>query len=106
MGKLLEIAASGGAVAITRYGRVRAVLLSADQYGAMAKNEDSDLDRLTREFNQRVVRMNTPGARRAAEALLESTPQELGGAAVSAASRGRGTRAGAGRNSARRVAAG
>jgi len=106
MGKLLEIAASGGAVAITRYGRVRAVLLSADQYGAMAKNEDSDLDRLTREFNQRVVRMNTPKARRAAEALLESTPQELGGAAVSAAGRGRGTRAVAGRNSARSVAAG
>lgn len=93
-GRLSEIAIGGGAVAITRYGKVRAVLVSAEQYSAMTSSE-TDLDSLTAEFDGLVARMQTPAARRAAEALMDAGPAEIGRSAAVAAAGGRRRPAGA-----------
>lgn len=87
LGKLLD-RLSYGAVCITRHETPKAVLLSIDDYEALAGTVGRNLDDLTREFDAMLERMQTPGSRDAMMAAFGASPSELGVAARAAAKRG------------------
>jgi prevent-host-death family protein len=82
-GKILEIALQKGAVAITRHGRVRAVLMSVEAYEALQPR--AQLDALTAEFDALLERMQSPDERAAVTDVLRMSGEELGAAAVARA---------------------
>lgn len=87
---VLDHVAATGAVAITRHDKPRAVLLSLERYREL-KGEDEDwLADMYEEYRGMLDRMQDPAQKEAAERLFEATPEELGAAAVRAASRKKG----------------
>lgn len=86
-GAVLEAAALGGAVAITRHDAPKAVLLSFAEFEALTRSHAPDLDRLEAQFDRMLARMQTPKARKGAAAAFDAGPAELGRAAVKAARR-------------------
>ena len=88
-GLLLEKALGGGVVVITKHDTPKAVLISAEQYAALARSPEAQLDNLSAEFDSLLVRMQRPGSRRAMQNAFRASSQQLGRAAV-AASRKRG----------------
>jgi prevent-host-death family protein len=87
-GRVLEAALERGTVVITKHDAPKAVLLSMEAYRALAGRTESVLDALTGEFDAMFERMQTPGARKARNALFAATPAELGRAAAAAARKG------------------
>ena len=85
LGALLERAMHGGAVAITRHDKPRAVLISYEEFSALAKLRSPDLADLDAEFDGLLARMQTPAARAGMAAAFDETPAKLGKAAVRAA---------------------
>ena len=85
LGALLDQAARGGAVAITRHESPRAVLISYEEFAALAKLRSPDLDELGSEFDLLLESMQTPAARAGMAAAFDASPAELGAAAVKAA---------------------
>ncbi len=83
-GTILEQAARG-AVAITRHDAPKAVLISYEDFEALAKGQGQNLDDLSAEFDVLLSRMQTPRARRAMDAAFNAPPARLGRAAVKAA---------------------
>jgi antitoxin Phd len=84
-GNALETAARGGAVAITRHDRPKAVLISFDEFQALVKARAPSLNDLTAEFDGLLERMQAPAARKGAAAAFNASPEKLGRAAVKAA---------------------
>ena len=84
-GNALETAARGGAVAITRHDRPKAVLISFDEFQALVKARAPSLNDLAAEFDGLLERMQTPAARKGAAAAFNASPEQLGRAAVKAA---------------------
>jgi len=83
--RVLEMVLQGGAVVITRHDAPKAILLSVDEFNALAKTTDSTLDALSAEFDALVARMQTPRARAGMTAAFGASPKALGRAAVAAA---------------------
>jgi len=83
-GEVLARVARDGRVFITRYRRPEAVVLSMQEYEALAGVEPVDLDALEREFDGLVARMESPEQHAATEALFRMTGAELGRAALRA----------------------
>jgi antitoxin Phd len=83
-GQVAEQAAKGP-VAISRYKVPEMVLLPAADYVEMQRARQAPLDALAAEFDQLVVKMNTPKAKTAAANLFKATPKELGRSAVKSA---------------------
>ncbi len=83
-GAILEKAARGGAVAITRHDSPKAVLLSYDEFESLVKARSRALDDLGAEFDGLLARMQTPKARKGMEAAFHASPGRLGRAAVKA----------------------
>ncbi|HUP22996.1 MAG TPA: type II toxin-antitoxin system Phd/YefM family antitoxin [Thermoanaerobaculia bacterium] len=91
-GEVLDRAIVHGIVAITRHDKTRAVMLSIEQYEALATRvapEDSVLESLRDELDSLVERMRRPAAASAGRRLFEASPVELGRAARSAALKSR-----------------
>lgn len=86
-GTVLETALRDGAVVITKHDAPRAVLLSWEEYNSLVGGgaEDPDLAALTQEFERLYADMQSPRARKAADALLSASSADLGKAAVRAA---------------------
>jgi antitoxin Phd len=84
-GAVLEQAVRGGAVAITRHDRPRAVLVSYDEFQALVRERGSSLNDLRAEYDVLLQRLQSPAARKGMEAAFNATPAELGRAAVKAA---------------------
>ncbi|WP_102142214.1 type II toxin-antitoxin system Phd/YefM family antitoxin [Mycobacterium hubeiense] len=84
-GAVLEQAALGGAVAITKHNTPKAVLLSYAEFEALTKAGAPALDELSDEFDELLARMQTPKAKAGMAAAFDATPQQLGRAAVKAA---------------------
>jgi prevent-host-death family protein len=84
---VLEIAARGGAVVITRHAAPRAVLVSVEDFNALAAIAETRLDTLDREFDALLARMQTPTARRGMRTAFGSSRKQLGQAAVAATRR-------------------
>lgn len=80
-GEVLRRVAEGEVVYITKYDRPTAVVLSPRRYRELV-GDDADLQRLEREFDELLAALQTEEAARAADALFEMSPQELGEAAV------------------------
>lgn len=88
-GRILETAIAEGAVAITRHNLPRAVLLSVEEFNALAKGRPDELNTLSEEFDAMLDRMQTPAAGRALRRGFDASPAELGEAAVRAAKKKR-----------------
>lgn len=81
-GQVLARAASQGAVFIRKYDRPAAVVLSVERYRQLAGEGGSELEKLTREFDDMLARMQSEEAATATDALFDMGSDELGEAAV------------------------
>ncbi len=84
---ILNQAASGGAVAITRHDTPKAVLLSYEEFESLVKARARTLDDLSAEFEELLARMQTPGAKKGVATAFNASPAQLGRAAVAAVDR-------------------
>jgi antitoxin Phd len=84
-GRLLEMVMRGGVVVITKHEAPKAVLLSVDEFNALAQATERKLDTLSGEFDTLLARMQTPKARAGMKAAFDASPKRLGWAAVAAA---------------------
>jgi antitoxin Phd len=84
--KFSEVArlAATAPLAVSRHNRREFVILTAAQYEEFQQSRRAPLETLAAEFDQMVVRMNTPKAKRATAALFSAGPKALGQAAVNA----------------------
>ena len=84
-GRVLEMVIQGGVVVITKHDAPKAVLVSVDEFNALARATESKLDTLSSEFDALLARMQTPKARAGMKAAFDASPKQLGRAAVAAA---------------------
>ena len=84
-GRVLDMVLRGGAVIITKHDAPRAIMLSMDEFNALAKATERTLDTLSADFDAMLARMQTPRARAQMKAAFRASPKELGKAAVAAA---------------------
>ncbi len=89
-GRILDAAARSGMVTITRHDEPRAVVLSIEEYRALAGARQSALDALSGEFDEMLARMQSPRARKAMQSAFDTDPATLGRIAVKRARRKRG----------------
>lgn len=84
-GGVLERVIQGDVMFITKHGAAKAVLMAVDQYNALLRATEIQLDSLTSEFDALLLRMQTPRARAGMKAAFHASPKQLGKAAVAAA---------------------
>jgi antitoxin Phd len=84
-GLLLERAMQGGVVVITKHDAPKAVLISMDEYTALAGAPEAKINTLTAEFDSLLVRMQRRGLRNSMQSAFRASPKQLGKAAVVAA---------------------
>jgi antitoxin Phd len=84
-GRLLERVIRGEMVVITKHDAPKAVLISVDEYQALARTPESQLNSLAGEFDELLSQMQTPKARAAMKQAFAASPKQLGKAAVSVA---------------------
>ena len=70
---------------ISKHDTPKAVLVSLDKVAASLRAGEPNLDKLSKEFDQLLARMQTTSARSAMKAAFDATPRQLGKAAVAAA---------------------
>jgi len=87
-GTVLEQAARG-AVAITRHDAPRAVLVSYEDFEALVKGQNQNLNDLGAEFDALLARMQTSKAKKGVQAAFGAAPAVLGRAAVKSAKKRR-----------------
>lgn len=85
--QILEIAARGGAVVVTKHGAPKAIVLSVENFNTLAAAAETNLDTLDREFDALLARMQTPKVRRGLKTAFDASSQQLGQAAVAATRR-------------------
>ena len=85
--RVLEMVIQGGVVVITKHDAPKAVLLSVDEFNALAQAPSLKLDALSGQFDALLARMQTPKARAGMKAAFAASPKQLGRAAVAAARR-------------------
>lgn len=86
-GRVLETVMHGGVVVITKHDAPKAVLISIDEFNALSRASETQLDTLSHQFDALLDRMQTPKARRGMKAAFDASPAQLGKAAVAAARR-------------------
>lgn len=84
-GRLLGSAVRGGRVVITRHDSPAAVLISFEEYLDLTGAGAPDLEALSHEFDELMIRMQTPAARQATQALFRASTTELAEAALAEA---------------------
>lgn len=84
-GRLLGSAVRGERVVITRHDSPAAVLISFEEYRDLTGADAPDLEALSHEFDELMVRMQTPAGRQATQALFRASPTELAEAALAEA---------------------
>jgi len=84
-GRALDIVTHGGLVVITRHDAPKAVLVSVDEFNALASASTRRLDTLSNQFDAMLSQMQTPRARAGMRAAFNASPEELGKAAVAVA---------------------
>ena len=77
--------AAGGAIAITRHDKPRAVMLSVEAYEALKTPPLPGLDAIQAEYHEMFRQMQEPAQRAGAEKAFNATREELGEAAFQAA---------------------
>jgi antitoxin Phd len=89
-GRILDAAARAGMVTITRHDEPRVVVLSIEEYRALAAARQNALDTLSGEFDEMLARMQSPRSRKAMQSAFDTPAAELGRIAVKRARRKRG----------------
>jgi prevent-host-death family protein len=84
-GAIVDQAAAGRPVVITKHGTKRVVVISFDDFQALARARDPGLGALEARFDALFEGMQKPSSKRAAEAAFGASSEELGQAAVEAA---------------------
>lgn len=84
-GRVLETVIQGGVVVITRHDAAKAVLISLEEFNALARAPELKLNSLAGEFDALFARMQTPRSRAGMKTAFEASPKQLGKAAVTAA---------------------
>lgn len=84
-GRVLEMVIQGGVVVITRHDAPKAVLVSVDEFNALARATENRLNALSSQFDALLSRMQTPKARAGMKAAFDASPEQLGRAALAAA---------------------
>lgn len=84
-GAILDRAARGGAVAITRHDTTKAVLVSVEEFQSLVSSRDSSLTALGAEFDGLLAQMQTPAHRKGIEKAFAAAPGQFGKAAGKAA---------------------
>ena len=88
-GAMFDRATHGGAVAITRHGAPKAVLISYAEFKALVESRTAALEAWSARFDDMLARMQKPEARDAVAAAFDASPATLGRFAVKAATRKR-----------------
>ena len=89
-GDVFEQAVTGGAVAITKHGQRKAVLVSFSEFEALTNARSTSLEALTSEFNETLLAgMQTPTARKAMASAFNATGAQLGATTVRAVAKRR-----------------
>lgn len=84
-GRVLDRVIQGGIVVITKHDMPKAVLMSVDEFNALASATHTKLDALTNDFDAILGRMQTARARAGMKAAFGASPKKLGRAAVAVA---------------------
>lgn len=92
-GQVLETAIAGDTVAITKYGEVKAIMISVEEYESLSQDPRQKLNMLTEHFDAMLAGMQTEEARRGMREAFEASPEEMGRTAVAVARRKRAARA-------------
>lgn len=85
--RVLGAAVAGSAVEITKYGDVKAVMISVEEYESLSQDPARKLNMLTERFDAMFAGMQTEDARRGMRAAFQASPEEIGQAAVEVAHR-------------------
>ena len=93
-GAVIDRAAGGQAVVVTRRSAPRAVILSIEDFQALARERNPGLGELEGRFDELVASMRTKESRAGVSALMRASPEELGRTAAAAARKPRSRRAG------------
>jgi len=83
-GAIVDRAAAGRPVVITKHDAPRVVILSFDDFEELARAREPGLGTLESRFDELLAAMQRPEAKRGVMAALDAAPQELGRAAVAA----------------------
>jgi len=86
-GSWLEKAIRGDVVVITKHGAPKAVLLSVDEYQALARAPEARIERLSAEFDGLLESMQTSRVRRGMRSAFHASPKQLAKAAAAAAAK-------------------
>ena len=84
-GKIVDEVESKGAIAIERYNKERAVLLSIDEFQALAVGRDAPAESLDARLTRLFALLAAPESRAAMDKAFRADSEELGAAAVRAA---------------------
>lgn len=84
-GRVLERVIRGEIVVITKHDAAKAVLMSMEEYQALACNPESQLNSLAAEFDASLEAMQTAKSRAGMRRAFRASPKQLGKAAVLAA---------------------
>jgi len=93
-GAVIDRASAGQAVVVTRRSAPRAVILSIEDFQALARDRSPGLGELEGRFDELVATMQTRESKSGVAALMRASPEDLGRAAVAAARKPRARRAG------------
>jgi len=91
-GAIVDQAVAGHPVVITKHDAPRAVILSFDDFEALARAREPGLEVLEARFEALLAGMQKPEAKRAVRAALDAAPEALGRAAVAGARKPRKAR--------------
>jgi prevent-host-death family protein len=78
---IMDEAAHGGAIAITRHDIPKAVLLSYSEFESLVRARSQSIGEFGAEFDDLLARMQTPKARKGMESAFNASPTKLGRAA-------------------------
>lgn len=91
-GAIVDQAAAGRPVVITRHDSPRVVILSFEDFEDLTRAREPALGDLEARFDELLAGMQKPAAKRAVAAALDAKPRRLGRAAVAAARKPRKVR--------------
>lgn len=74
MAEVMDLTTAEGMVALTKHGKVRAVMLSVESYENLVKRAGDPLEKLTGQFDQMLASMQGAKARKAADTVFGPLP--------------------------------
>ena len=75
MAEVMDLTTAEGMVALTKHGKVRAVMLSLEAYEDLMKRAGDPLEKLSGQFDRMVASMQGAKARKAADVVFGKLPR-------------------------------